>query len=153
MSSRDDLLSALQPALLAVKDLDLSHAANAERALSSTYSDAEFGSLAALVHAAVKDGWMTPRKATETLLFGRIAKPSDATFDLSIDAVNMEGVGAAHTHPRGEVSLCFHLSGEPLFDGHGGRWVVKEPGTRHAPTVTGGRMAILYFLPGGAISW
>ena len=96
---------------------------------------------------------LTPRAAGENVRFGRVAKPSPATFDLSIDAVEMRGSAAEHTHPRGEVSLCVALDGDPRFMGYPEGWVVVPPGSRHVPTVTGGTMRILYFLPGGAMDW
>ncbi|RMG89073.1 MAG: DUF4863 family protein, partial [Candidatus Dadabacteria bacterium] len=32
-------------------------------------------------------------------------------------------------------------------------WVVFGEGSDHVPTVTGGTMLLLYFLPGGRIDW
>ena len=65
----------------------------------------------------------------------------------------MNGPGLAHTHPNGEIDLCFAMDGDPRFDGHPEGWVVYGPGSWHVPTVTGGTMAILYFLPSGAIAF
>ena len=65
----------------------------------------------------------------------------------------MSGAGAAHTHPNGEVSICFPTEGDPPFEGYADGWVVKAPGSSHIPTVTGGKMLILYFLPEGAMEW
>ncbi len=63
----------------------------------------------------------------------------------------MKGVGPGHTHERGEVDLCFVVDGDPRFDGNPAGWTVYPPGSWHRPTVTGGAMDILYFLPDGAI--
>lgn len=71
----------------------------------------------------------------------------------SVDLVCMTAPGPRHKHPRGEVNLCFALEGSPRFDGQPEGWVVFPPGSEHVPTVTGGRMLIAYFLPGGAIEW
>jgi hypothetical protein len=65
----------------------------------------------------------------------------------------MSGVGPGHTHGNGEIDLCLAVGGTPRFDGHGPGWVVYPPGSWHEPTVTGGAMDILYFLPGGAIQF
>jgi hypothetical protein len=65
----------------------------------------------------------------------------------------MTAPGPRHKHPRGEVNLSFALEGAPRFDGQPEGWVVFPPGSEHVPTVTGGRMLIAYFLPGGAIEW
>jgi len=65
--------------------------------------------------------------------------------------VIMDGPGPGHTHPKGEVEICFVLDGEPRFDGNPPGWTVYPPGSWHIPTVSGGKMAILYFLPEGAM--
>ena len=52
-----------------------------------------------------------------------------------------------------EIDLCLALEGSPTFDGRPPGWLVLPPGSRHVPTVTGGDMAILYFLPDGAITF
>jgi len=59
--------------------------------------------------------------------------------------------GPGHAHPRGEVDLCMAIEGDPRFDGRKEGWTAYAPGSWHIPTVQGGRMAILYFLPGGEI--
>ena len=68
----------------------------------------------------------------------------------SVDFVWMEGPAAGHTHTKGEINLGFAMSGKPLFDGRPPGWVVFPPGSHHIPTVTGGEMLLVYFLPGGA---
>lgn len=98
-------------------------------------------------------GELTPKSAGPGIWFGRVAKTGEETSGQSIDAVDIEGAGAEHTHPRGEVSFCIPLSGEPVFEGASEGWVVLAPGSHHTPTVTGGRMLIVYFLPGGEVKW
>ena len=84
--------------------------------------------------------------------FARVIKPADDPAGCSVDAVFMENAeGPAHTHPNGEIDLCFAVSGDPRFDGAPEGWTVYPPGSWHVPTVEGGAMDILYFLPGGAI--
>jgi hypothetical protein len=63
----------------------------------------------------------------------------------------MEGDGQGHVHPNGEVSLCLPRSGSPTFEGRPGGFVVMPPGSFHVPRVSGGRMVIAYWLPGGEI--
>ena len=98
----------------------------------------------------LKDGWLTPN-GEGGMRWGRITKAGPDTGNLSIDAVYMEQAGPGHTHPCGEYDLCFALDGDPKFDGKPEGWVVYPPGSWHIPTVTGGSMIILYFLPEGAI--
>ena len=60
----------------------------------------------------------------------------------------------SHRQCSPDGRLCFALTtvdGAPTFDGHPPGWTVYPPGSWHVPTVAGGVMDILYFLPGGAI--
>ena len=68
-------------------------------------------------------------------------------------ALGAYGAGMAHTHPGGEFDLCFAVSGSPTFDGRPEGWTVYAPGSWHVPTVQGGVMDILYFLPAGAMKF
>lgn len=105
----------------------------------------------ALVDQGLTEGWLCPREA-DGVRFGRVAKPAQPEAQgFSIDAVDMDGPGPGHTHPEGEFDLCFAVDGEPRFDGRAPGWTVYPPRSWHVPTVSGGRMAILYFLPEGAI--
>ena len=104
----------------------------------------------ALMEAGMAEGWLCPRE-NEGVRFGRLAKASPETHGFSIDAVIMDGPGPGHTHPNGEIDLCFATAGQPRFDGHPPGWTAYGPGSWHVPTVSGGQMAILYFLPEGAI--
>lgn len=88
--------------------------------------------------------------------FSRIAKAGPATHGFSIDLVRLAGSGLRHRHPRGEVTLGFVVpdgGGAPEFEGRAPGWVFLPPGTTHVPTVTGGAMDLLYFLPAGAVEW
>ena len=97
--------------------------------------------------AIIGSDWLLPR-AQGGIRFGRVAKD---LHGFSVDAVLMDVPGPRHRHPNGEIDLCFPTRGEPKFDGHGPGWVVYGRGSAHVPTVRGGEMLILYFLPGGAI--
>jgi len=99
-----------------------------------------------------KEGWLTPN-GEGGMCWGRLSKATPQTNNLSIDAVYMEHAGPGHTHPSGEYDLCFAVDGDPKFDGHSEGWVVYPPGSWHIPTVTGGSMIILYFLPDGSIKF
>jgi hypothetical protein len=86
--------------------------------------------------------------------FGRVIKPSDATYGFSVDVVEMEDiVGPHHMHPNGEIDLIMPLSPHATFDGHHAGWCVYAPGSAHSPTVSNGRAYVLYLLPGGAIEF
>ncbi len=154
MTTRDALLPLLQPLLDVVRTVDLKDPAAARAALAERLplqSDAVTKVRAAL-RAGVAAGSLcertAPTPAGVVVKYSRVAKDAGG---FSIDAVHMNGPGAGHTHPNGEVDLCFAVDGDPKFDGHDAGWTVYPPGTWHVPTVAGGAMDILYFLPGGAI--
>jgi hypothetical protein len=140
------MLERLAPICRTIATLDLTQPEQAVAALQAAHSLDE-------LREAVLAADLTPKQAGPNVRFGRLAKASEATSGLSIDAVDMTGEAAEHTHPNGEVSLCFATEGDPRFMGFPEGWVVVPPGSRHTPTVTGGRMTILYFLPDGAMVW
>jgi hypothetical protein len=149
----DTVKSLLAPLARAVGELDLSRAEEAQRTLNQRFPVASLGEVRDALVAANAAGVLTPKRASPTLTFGRVAKPADELGGCSIDAVDMTGAGAAHTHPNGEVSLCFATEGDPRFVGFPEGWVAVPPGSWHVPEVSGGRMLIVYFLPGGAMVW
>ena len=108
------------------------------------------GRIEALARAGVRDGWLLTRAAGPKVRFGRLAKDLGG---FSVDAVLMEGPAAGHTHTGGEINLGFCWSGAPKFDDHPTGWVVFPPGSHHVPTVTGGEMLLIYFVPGGKVVW
>lgn len=105
----------------------------------------------ALCSQGVEAGWLLPREAGPRVRFGRLAKDLGG---YAVDCVWMkDGAGMGHTHPQGEINMCFAWEGTPRFDGHPPGWVVFPPGSHHVPTVTGGTMLFVYFTPGGAVVW
>jgi hypothetical protein len=151
MSSPDTLMTALAPLLRTLHGADpddptLGTRLNQAHPMSSD----EVAAVRSAVLSGLKDGWLCPKEAG-SIRFGRLAKATAATCGFSIDAVDMASPGPGHEHPNGEIDLCFALEGRPLFDGQPEGWTVYARKSWHVPTVTGGRMAILYFLPGGKI--
>jgi hypothetical protein len=148
-----DLVTTLRPLLDALVDVDLSDRDRAEAVLAERLPAEVLDRVSAELREAHARASLTPKQASERLWFGRLAKPSDATHGFSIDVVDIAEAGAAHAHPRGEVSLLVPLEGDPRFEGAARGLVVLPAGSRHVPAATGGRMLIVYFLPGGAIAW
>lgn len=146
--SREVLLQHLEPLLQILSDLDAGDPTFSAEVLNQ-------GSWVALELAAreaLAQGWLVTREAGPYVRFGRLAKAGPETRGFSIDAVVMDGPApGAHTHVNGEFDLSIPLEGSPRFDGHAERWLVYPPGSRHIPTVAGGKMLILYFVPGGAL--
>ncbi len=147
VATREEVLAAAAPLLACLADLAADDPVRARDALSAV----DTAPLERLLRAGHAEGWLTPREGGG-VRFGRLAKANPETRGYSIDVVDMDGPATgAHTHPLGEFDLCFALEGRPTFDGSAGPWLVYPPGSRHVPTVTGGRMLIVYFLPEGAI--
>ncbi len=143
-----EILSEITPT---IDGVDLASDDAAER-LEATHP---FGSpgmtrIRDLCRAGVEEGWLVPREAGPHVRFGRLAKEVNG---YAVDVVLMEGKALGHTHPRGEVNIGFAWEGDPRFDGKPEGWVVYPPNSHHVPTVTGGKMLFVYFLPGGEVLW
>lgn len=156
MADPTELLAALQPILDRIRLVDLSltpadlQAQRDDLQREFPLDGTELSLVRTLVEAGLEEGWLCPRE-NAGIRFGRLAKASAATQGFAIDAVDMSGPGPGHTHPRGEIDLCLPIEGSPGFDGSPPGWTLYGPDSWHVPTVSGGRMAILYFLPGGEI--
>ncbi len=148
------VLEAFQPLLDAAQDLDLADANQAEAALRERFDPN--GDVAQAMHAKLNqllaDGEIANRGELP-VMWGRVAKPSPETRGFSIDVVLMTGPGPKHRHPRGEIDYCIALDGEPTFDGRQPGWVVLPEGSVHVPTVSGGKMLIVYLLPDGEMEF
>lgn len=155
--TREALLERVSSLLALISSLDVDDVPASESALRSFPS----GDLAGALLEAHAEGWLTPKEGGG-VRFGRLAKASPETLGYTIDVVEMEGAArrpgvegsaglSAHTHLTGEFDFCLPLVGKPAFDGRTDSWVVYPRGSRHVPTVTGGRMLIAYFVKDGAI--
>ena len=145
----NELLAEASTLTAALAGIDPSDPAAAEARLAGLDTRA----FEAALRAAHAEGWATPKEAGG-VRFGRVAKADPTLHGFSLDVVDMNGAApGSHVHPRGELDLCLVLEGHPRFDGRAPGWVVYPPNSRHIPTVTGGRMLIAYFLPGGEIQF
>ncbi len=148
--TKEQFVALLTPLAQALKAVDVDArdaAAQCERA--APFGGAAVAAVKAAALANVGSEWLLP-KAQGGIRFGRVAKD---LLGFSVDAVLMDVPGPKHRHGNGEIDLCFATRGEPRFDGKPAGWVVYGKGSVHVPTVTGGQMLILYFLPGGAIEF
>lgn len=153
MMTKERFITLLQPILDVLGQTDVSDPKAAERLAERFPLDAPaMRELGEAFAAGVADGWLCDRQGAPGITYSRVQKSLSADT-LSIDAVRMDGPGPGHTHPNGEFDLCFAASGSPTFDGNPPGWTVYPPGSWHVPTVAGGTMNILYFLPGGAIQF
>lgn len=148
------MLDAFRPLLDAARDLDLTDPAAAQAELERRlppHSRAAQDLNRALI--ALHDAGQVAHRGEPPVRYSRVAKSTEATDHFSIDVVDMTGPGPRHRHPNGEVNYCIALEGTPTFDGAPPGWVVEPPNSEHIPTVTGGRMLIVYLLPAGAIEF
>ena len=143
--------ATLQPIVDVLKTLDANQPAVAQRELTKRLplDGPVLTAIRAAAEAGAAAGWQLP-KENMGVRFGRVAKD---LAGFSVDAVAMHGPGPKHRHTNGEFDLCFATGGAPTFDGHPPGWVVFGPGSVHVPTVAGGSMLILYFLPAGGIEF
>ncbi|MEM6294201.1 MAG: DUF4863 family protein [Myxococcota bacterium] len=161
--SAERVMALLPPFLEKVAALDPATATDDAKAaalldaLNAAFpADSEaVSALGAAIADGVADGSVCNR-GDDGARFSRLAKPSEVTHGLSVDVVSLRGGALEHSHPSGEVTLGFPASaddGAARFDGHAPGWVFMPPGSKHVPTVEGGQMFLIYFLPDGAVTW
>jgi hypothetical protein len=148
------MLATFRPLLEAASGVDLADAARAQTELARRFDPNGPG---AVELGRALRGLLAENRIAERgelpVKWGRVAKASPETLGFSIDVVVMDGAGPRHRHPNGEANFCIALEGTPRFDGEPPGWVVLPPTSDHVPTVTGGKMLIVYLLPEGAIEW
>jgi len=148
------MIETFRPLLDAARGVDLADPESARAALSRRLDP--HGPAAAALNrelVALLDAQKIADRGEPPVRWSRVSKANPESSDFSIDAVDMNGPGPHHAHPNGEVNWCIALEGDPRFDGRPAGWVVMPPGSGHVPTVSGGRMLIVYLLPGGKIEF
>ncbi|MGC6508435.1 MAG: DUF4863 family protein [Myxococcota bacterium] len=150
--SKQKLINHLTPLLVHLKSLDLSAVEQSRTELESEFPiDGQWASELKKILIAHQDAdWLFPSSHRD-IRFGQLCDAQ--AFGISIDTVDMDKAGPSHLHLNGEVDIAFSIEGKPKFDGNGEGWTVYPPNSWHRPTVTGGRMIILYFLPGAALKF
>ena len=148
--TKEQFVELLRPLAQALKAVDVDSqdaAAQAERA--APFASAAVAAVRTAAIANLASEWLLP-KAHGGIRFGRVVKE---LLGFSVDAVLMDVPGPRHRHPNGELDLCVTTKGDPRFDGKPAGWGVYGKDSVHVPTVLGGEMLVLYFLPGGAIEF
>ena len=148
------MLATFQPLIDAARNLDLSDPAAAEKTLTERL-DPDGPAVAELRNELLKllEAGEIADRGEMPVQWSRVAKASEETGGFSIDVVHMNGAGPRHRHPKGEIDFCLALDGSPTFDGRAPGWVVLGPDSTHVPTVSDGRMLIVYLLPEGEIEF
>lgn len=150
-----ELASLLAPISTLVPTLDLADRAGSEAELERRFPPGSeaVAAIERAARAALGAGAIAHR-GEAPMRFSRVLKPEADVGGSAVDCVYMEDcAGPAHTHPNGEVVLCFPDAPGVTFDERASTWVVHPRGSRHVPTVAGGSMLLLYWLPGGAVVW
>jgi len=148
-----ELQDALAPVVEFLDGLDPADAEAAQSLNKKFPVDGDaMRTLAQLFAKGVEDSSLCDREGGPGVTYSRVGKAIGKS-EFTIDAVRMDRPGPGHAHPKGEFDVCFVAEGEPLFDDQAPGWTVYGPDTWHVPTVSGGTMNILYFLPGGAIKF
>ncbi|HEY0295006.1 MAG TPA: DUF4863 family protein [Bordetella sp.] len=85
---------------------------------------------------------------------GRIAQASEETHGFTVESGCLRDVlGNYHRHPLGEINMIGPVDETGRFCGSGAGWKVFPPDSSHFPTVTGGVVTMLFFLPDGLIEY
>ena len=148
------MISTFQPLLEAAQGLEL-HSAAAARAELARRVDPAGPSAQALARelVALHEQGRIAANGELPVRWGRVAKASPDSLGFSIDVVVMNGPGPLHRHPCGEINFAVAMEGDPRFDGQPAGWIVFPPDSQHVPTVSGGKMLIVYLLPEGRIEF
>jgi hypothetical protein len=148
------MLESFRPLLNAARGVDLTDPTKARQSLTERFDpSAPAAGMLAKDLIALLDAGQLAQRGELPVRYGRVCKASPESDDFSIDVVHMNGAGPLHVHPAGEVNYLIPLEGSPRFEGASYGWVVMPPGSSHVPAVEGGRMLIVYLLPGGKIAF
>ncbi|KAM0458590.1 hypothetical protein ACHAPV_005982 [Trichoderma viride] len=132
---------------------------NSEFGPGTPYYD-DFSSL--VRQALVNDeGWVSKEGIDgANFRLSDICPPSEDTKFFSILTVYLENDGyehIAHVHPYGELNCVIQLDPTAEMEGfqgwQGAGWTSPEPGSHHAPSVRGGGLIALVFLPAGRLAF
>ena len=150
--SVDQLIELMTPMMKQLESSDLKDVSGTHETLKRHFpiDSPQILALRKYIMEHLDSDWLFP-SSHRGIRFGRLADKT--VHGLSIDIVDMDKAGPSHLHPRGEVDLSFALSGDPKFDAKYEGWTVYPPNSWHRPTVSEGRMVIVYFLPDGAIDF
>lgn len=153
--SKPAMNAALLELLDFIGDKPLNHQLEIE--LNDRYgaSTDRFNVLLTLLRAGIAEGWACYNEiAGPDYRRGRIAEASAATHGFTVESGKLKNVlGNYHRHPKGEINMIGPVDATGQFCGDGVGWKVFAPDSCHYPTVTGGTVTLLFFLPGGLIEY
>jgi len=114
-----------------------------------------YARLLALLRRGMGEGWSCYAEIDgPDYRRGRIAHASPDTDGFTVESGCLRDVpGHYHRHPLGEINMIGPVDETGRFCGAGAGWKVLPPDSSHFPTVTGGMVTMLFFLPGGQIEY
>ncbi len=114
-----------------------------------------YATLLRLLRQGIDEGWACYAEIDgPDYKRGRIAEASAQTRGFTVESGKLRNVlGNYHRHPRGEINMIGPVDPTGRFCGNGAGWKVFPPDSCHYPTVTGGTVTMLFFLPGGEIEY
>ncbi len=128
-----------------------------EAALNDHYGahTERYAHLLALLRRGIEEGWSCYAEIDgPDYRRGRIAHASQDTHGFTIESGMLRNVlGNYHRHPLGEINMIGPVDATGKFCGSGAGWKVFPPDSCHYPTVTGGKVTMLFFLPNGLIEY
>ena len=148
MTIQQELLELVEPIIQFLQGQPIKPALEKELEEKFPKNSERLEKIQALLRKGLEEEF--PMRGKLELRFGRLLKNSE-TQPFSLDLVDMNCKGPGHTHPLGEIDLCFPQDPTATFDGRSDTWIVYGENSWHEPTVENGRMYILYFLPQGSI--
>ncbi len=164
MSSQNQLpAGASKPEMLAavIRLLDLIGGRPLDARLEALLNDRygahteNYATLLRLLRQGIVEGWACYDEISgPDYRRGRIAEASAITHGFTVESGMLTDVlGNYHRHPLGEINMIGPVDATGQFCGSGAGWKVFPPDSSHYPTVTGGAVTMLFFLPDGLIEY
>nr|BAF56677.1 2-hydroxylaminobenzoate mutase [Pseudomonas fluorescens] len=153
--SKPEMMEAVASLLSFLKDKPLDQKLEVELNERFGATSEVYSNLLRLLRAGIEEGWACYAQIDgPDYCRGQLAKATENPNGYSVESGMLKNVlGNFHLHPRGEINMIGPVDEGATFCGSGAGWKVFEPGSRHFPTVNGGKVTMLFFLPGGEIEY
>lgn len=153
MTSTTAFLDTLRPVIDLIRDRALDGALKSDLDMAFPPGSPTFEAIRAACRSGVEDGWMG-LEGDDRRKGGRVIEPTPECAGCSVDVVEIADLtGPHHAHPRGEVCAVLAVTPGVEFDGNPEGWAVYPAGSAHWPSAKGGRLRVMFFLPGGEIDY
>jgi 2-hydroxylaminobenzoate mutase len=153
--NKPEMMEAVASLLSFLKDKPLDKHLEVELNERFGASSEVYSNLLRLLRLGIEEGWACYAQIDgPDYRRGQLAKATDNAVGYSVETGMLKNVlGNYHLHPRGEINMIGPVDDGATFCGSGAGWKVFAPGSQHYPTVEGGKVTMLFFLPGGEIQY